>query len=217
MSFCFFCAEKVFRMEREKQMQAEGLILAGGRSTRMGGRYKGSLTYGGRTFTRILADELKKEVSCVRLSYGREKREDCEYCEIVMDDYPDCGPIGGIYSGLLACGCDLMLTAACDMPLLKVEFYRYLINKLKDEERNGAFYDGVIPAVRGRLHPLAAIYKKRVCQVIKEQILNENYCLRDALKRMHMLYVDVTEQAELEAMLQNINTVEEYERLTENE
>lgn len=198
-------------------MKAEGLILAGGKSTRMGGRHKGSLTYGEKTFTQILVDELKKEVSCVRLSYGQERKESYEDCEIVMDSYPGCGPIGGIYAGLLACVSGLMLTAACDMPLLKIEFYRYLTGRLEQEERNGAFYDGVIPVCRERLHPLAAIYKKRVCQVIKEQILNENYCLRDALKRVHMLYVDVTGQAEFETMLQNINTLEEYERLTENE
>lgn len=198
-------------------MQAEGLILAGGRSTRMGGRHKGGLTYGKKTFTQLLVEELQKEVSCVRLSYGQERGVSYRGCEILMDPYPDCGPIGGIYAGLEACGGEFMLTAACDMPLLKIEFYHYLMDKLGQEDIDGAFYDGVIPVSCGRIHPLAAIYRKRVCKVMKEQILNENYCLRDALKHMHMLYVDVTGQAEFEAMLQNINTLEEYERLTENE
>ena len=41
-------------------MQADGLILAGGKSSRMGGEHKGNLIYGGETFTQILVKELNR-------------------------------------------------------------------------------------------------------------------------------------------------------------
>lgn len=198
-------------------MQAEGLILAGGQSVRMGGRHKGSLIYGNGTFTDNLARELKEEAVCVRISYGREKRGDGGDCPPVMDIYPGCGPIGGLHAGLMACGREWLLAVACDMPLLKAELFRLLKERIREEEGRQKRYDGAVPVTDGRIHPLAAVYRKCVVSVLEEQIEAGNYRLCDALARLHLLYVDVTGQAQLERMLRNINTLEEYERLMENE
>ena len=194
-------------------MDAEGLILAGGKSLRMGGRHKGSLTYENETFTQLLRKELKKEVSCVWLSYGQEIQENHSECPIVMDVYPNCGPIGGLYSGLRACTCDWMLIAACDMPFLKIELFRYLKNQLQGKKDAVAVYDGVVPVTGGCIHPLAAIYQTKIGDVLKVQLEEGDYRVRNALKRLNILYADVTGMSCFEEMLQNINTMEEYTRL----
>ncbi len=203
-------------------MQAEGLILAGGKSTRMGGRHKGSLIYGDKTFTHLLVKELKREVSCVRVSYGREIKDEGTGCPVVMDIYPECGPIGGIYAGLRACEREWMLTAACDMPLMKVELYRYLMDMLeKREKTENIIYDGAVPVTDGRIHPLAAVYRagrpgfrrENMADLLEEQIGRGNYRIRDALKGLNILYADLSKEARFAQMLCNINTIEEYERL----
>lgn len=196
-------------------MNAEGLILAGGGSTRMGGHHKGSLTYRNKTFTEILIQELRKEVSCIRLSYGREIKEAYTDCPAVMDIYPGCGPIGGIHAGLEACNSEWMITAACDMPFLRIELFRYMRDRLC--EKGDIRYDGAVPVTGGRIHPLAAIYRTGIAAILEEQIEKQNYRIRDALKRLHILYVDVSGKEMFECMLQNINTLEEYERIAENE
>lgn len=198
-------------------MQAEGLILAGGQSTRMGGLHKGSLLYRKKTFIQILETELKKEVSRISISYGTERKEYAGECKIIMDNYPGCGPIGGIHAGLRECTGEFLLTAACDMPLLKIELYRYLHNLLFWKEANGISYDGVVPKTDGRIHPLSAIYRKRAGGVMEEQILSGNYRLSNALKRMNILYADITEEKRYVQMLRNINTLKEYERLIKYE
>ncbi len=142
-------------------MQAEGLILAGGQSTRMGGRHKGSLTYRDETFTHHLVRELKRGVSCVRLSYGQEVKDEGIECPVVMDIYPGCGPIGGIYAGLRACESEWMLAAACDMPLMKIEMYCCLMDMLGRKGEEILAYDGAVPVTGSRIHPLAAIYRAR--------------------------------------------------------
>ena len=84
-------------------MQADGLILAGGKSSRMGGEHKGNLTYGGETFTQILVKELNRGTENVWLSYGENIQGMYDGCKIVQDIHADCGPIGGLHAGLKAC------------------------------------------------------------------------------------------------------------------
>ncbi len=198
-------------------MQVEGLILAGGKSSRMGGCHKGSLTYKRESFTQILVKELRKEAACVRLSYGQEKREDQGEYPVVMDIYSGCGPIGGIHAGLKACGSEWLLVAACDMPFLKIELFRYMMDEFGQKKTGDIRYDGVVPVTDGRIHPLAAIYRTGMTDILEEQIKREVYCIRDALKRLNILYIDVAGKKMFEQMLRNINTQEEYERLREYE
>ena len=53
-------------------MRADGLILAGGKSTRMGGAHKGNLMCGNETFTMRLIREMQKEAQQVWISYGEK-------------------------------------------------------------------------------------------------------------------------------------------------
>lgn len=206
-------------------MQADGLILAGGKSRRMGGIHKGSLTYGNKTFTQILVKELKREAQKVWLSYGQEVKEQIAGCGIVRDIYEGSGPIGGLHAGLKICANDWLLVAACDMPFLKAELFRYLYQELlrgaganlaASGNRNiqSSRYDGVVPVTNGNLHPLVAIYGKSSVRVLEEQIKDRNYRLCDALLRLDILYVDMTGKKDIEWMLQNINTRQEYETAT---
>lgn len=194
-------------------MQADGLILAGGKSSRMGGRHKGGLSYGGETFTHILIKEFQLESEKIWLSYGREPHEAYEHCHILTDIYPNCGPIGGLHAGLSACEQDWMMVAACDMPLLRIELFRFLYREL--ERAGEACYAGAVPVNDGRIHPLAAIYRRTIVNLLEKQIENGSLRLRDALERMDILYVDVTEYPAFTRMLRNINTVEEYKNFIE--
>ena len=198
-------------------MQAEGLILAGGKSRRMGGIHKGILICQNETFTQRLIRELHREVVCVRISYGSRIREDCSKCPAVMDIYPDCGPIGGIHAGLKACESRWLAVAACDMPFLKAELFCLLMDRLDEAKGKGISCDGAVPVSGGRIHPLAAIYRTGTAEVFEEQIREGNYRIRDVLRRLNILYVDLTGQKIWEEMLRNINTTEEYERLAGHE
>lgn len=184
----------------------DGMILAGGKSLRMEGKHKGFLVYNKETFMERLIREMKREAEHLWISYGTEIHASYEGCPVIMDEYPGCGPIGGIHAGLRQCQADAMMVAACDMPFLRAELYRHLKTKMGPA-------DGVVPLVKERIHPLAAIYSKRILPVLEEQISNENYRLTDALKRLNIIYVDVSGINEYEKMLRNINTVEEYGNL----
>ena len=99
------------------------------------------------------------------------------------------------------------MVAACDMPLLGIELYRFLWERMESHDQ------GVVPMVEGRIHPLAAIYKKEIVQIVEEQIEEQDYRLTDTLDRLNIHYVDLSDHPKFCRMLQNINTVTEYEEL----
>lgn len=195
-------------------LRLEGLILAGGKSTRMGGRHKGSLLIEEETFTERLVKELRKEAGQIWLSYGEDVHETYEETQIVRDIYPDCGPMGGLHAGLVSCSADGVMVAACDMPFLKIELFQYLRYRMEEEElRTGEALDGVVPILEGRVNPLAAIYKKSAAGVLEQQIKNNDYRIRSALQRLRILYLNLDAECELRPMLQNINTISEYQMM----
>lgn len=198
-------------------MKLEGLILAGGRSARMGGNHKGELVYQKHTFVEHILKEFKKETDCVWLSYGTEKKREYKDCRIVMDIYQDCGPIGGLHAGLHGCRTGCLMVAACDMPLLEIGLFRELAAKMEQaKQEQKKCPDGAVPVTNGRIHPLAAIYRTSMKTIFEEQIRTGNYRMTDALKRADILYVDVTEQP-FARMLQNVNTLSEYRALIKEE
>lgn len=193
----------------------DGLLLAGGKSSRMGGRHKGDLLYGNETFTTRMIHEFSKDADTIWISYGAKVHGTYENCRIVRDIYPDCGPIGGIHAGLKACESDEVMVAACDMPFLKIELFRYLYKQMEEAgKQEKVAYDGAVSVLDGRIHPLSAIYRKTAALVMEQQILNGNYRIRAALDKMKILYVDVTGNARFAYMLQNVNTMEEYKMLS---
>lgn len=102
------------------------------------------------------------------------------------------------------------------MPFLKIEFYQFLMEKWKQDDRFKDFM-GVVPICAGRVHPLAAIYKKEACTFLEEQLQRSNYRVRDTLNRMNTLYVDITGQEKYETMLQNVNTPQAYEKIIQEQ
>lgn len=195
---------------------------------RMGGRHKGDLVYRNHTFIEHIIREFKKETEVILISCGKEIHREYEGCKTLTDIYPDCGPIGGLHAGCShlwppICrpsalheegGSESVMVAACDMPFLEIDLYRFLKREMEREEyRRSHPVDGVVPIAGERVHPLAAIYKKRAGAVFQEQIAAGEYRLTEALKRLNILYVDISENVEMCGMLRNINTIREYERL----
>ena len=192
-------------------MKVDGLILAGGKSRRMGGGHKGGLIYHEQTFQEHVIKEFEKEADTIFLSYASQIYDSYPGCRIVMDEMPGIGPMGGLYVGLKNSGQEMLMVAACDMPRLDIEIYRQLYKKLTEEEkRKSHTFDGVVPVTEGKMHPLAAIYRKRALHILKEQINVQNYRMTDAVKKMDIFYVDLSQNQVYAKMLCNINTMEEY-------
>ncbi len=134
-------------------MNFSALILAGGKSSRMG-RDKAWLELAGQSLLARQVQLVRDVGACEVIISGRA---DADYskldCRVVTDRIRDAGPLAGIEQGLAVASSPRLLVLAVDMPAMKVEVLRWLLDA---REQIG----GVIPQVAGRIEPLAAIYPK---------------------------------------------------------
>lgn len=101
-----------------------GVVLSGGRSTRMG-QEKGQLVYQGQTLV-ARAKDLMAGFAVGMLSQ-RADQGAVAPLETVVDVAPDCGPMGGIVSTLGCIHTPYALYIPCDMPLLTPEVLHTLL------------------------------------------------------------------------------------------
>ena len=83
--------------------------------------------------------------------------------KVVIDKYPNCGPLGGIYSGLSKAINQWSFVSACDMPFLNPN----LINDMA-ELREG--YDIIAPIIDNRAEPVHAMYHQACLASISKQL-----------------------------------------------
>ena len=179
-----------------------GYILTGGGNRRMAGEKKLFLTYEGRPFWERLREALG-QFPDVYLSVDRVEPYAETGLPLVRDLWPDCGPMGGIASGLKTCPAEALFVTACDTPLLDRDTV----------ERIASAWDGgiTLASVDGRLQPLLGIYPKSVLPVLEKRLANGSLRMYDFLVDVGFTQVPLLEGS---SAAENINTPEDYRRLT---
>jgi molybdopterin-guanine dinucleotide biosynthesis protein A len=135
------------------------VVLAGGRSTRMG-RDKASLVLGGATLLARVIATLARVVDEV-VVVAREGQPLPPSPPLpprvrllrAADEVEDRGPLGGLVPGLRAASADLVYASACDVPFLSEAFVRRMFDATGDA-------DLALPEAEGRLHPLGGVYRR---------------------------------------------------------
>src|ERR1700756_197905 len=110
-------------------MKVSGVIQAGGRSVRMGGRPKALIEVGGRSIIERVLAALAPAVDEVLVVTNTPELYAFLGLPMVADVYPDHGSLGGIYSGLKAAAGQAALTVACDMPFLHPEIAKLVAQR----------------------------------------------------------------------------------------
>jgi molybdopterin-guanine dinucleotide biosynthesis protein A len=144
--------------------QVEGFLLTGGSSVRMG-RDKALLEISGVPLALRAARMMEPLVRRVTL-IGPLERYDAPGLNVVPDDEPGQGPLGGIATALRVTECDWNLVAGCDMPYLTAEWLEYLIG-----EALAAPADVLLPvSAHGRDEPLCAMYHRRCGPAVRVEL-----------------------------------------------
>ncbi|MGB5063699.1 MAG: molybdenum cofactor guanylyltransferase MobA, partial [Candidatus Competibacter sp.] len=119
------------------QTAVTGVILAGGRAERMGGRDKGLLPLAGEPLIAHGIRRLRPQVAELLISANRNHDAYRTYgCRVVGDD-PDGrfrGPLAGMLAALRVAETPYLLTAPCDSPLLPVDYARRMLAALEREQ-----------------------------------------------------------------------------------
>jgi molybdopterin-guanine dinucleotide biosynthesis protein A len=103
-----------------------GLVLAGGYSTRLG-EDKGLIDYYGMPHRDYLLRLIRPFTACTWLSMRRGQQPDSPH-PVLYDAFPDMGPFSGVLTAVHYNTCSAWLTVACDFPLIDADAIRELVD-----------------------------------------------------------------------------------------
>ena len=127
-------------------------ILAGGQSTRMG-RDKALVEFHGRPLIEHALEKLRRLGFSASIAGNRPDL--VRYAAVIPDNQPASGPLAGIEASLAVSGDDLNLFLPVDLPLLPVEFLRWMVSRAVEISPLAT-----IPRLEGRPQPLCAVYHR---------------------------------------------------------
>ncbi len=138
------------------------IILSGGNNSRML-RNKAFLQIGQKTIIEREIEVLSTLFSRIIVVTNTPERHEHLRVSLVSDVVPGKGPLGGIYSGLIASKDEHSFVVSCDLPFLNADLISYMV-----EVTDG--HDMVVAKLNGFTEPLHAVYSKHCLIPIKRQL-----------------------------------------------
>jgi len=182
-----------------EQKDITGIILAGGKSTRMGSD-KGFLKLNGVSFMEYSITAMKPLVSEI-IIVSNNPDYDIFNLKRVEDVIKEAGPLAGIYTGLKTSKTEFNLVLSCDVPLITKEILEMLI-EAQDRQSD------IIQIVsQGKSMPLIALYKKCCETQFYKLLKNNERRLQVAVNQCKVKNITLSSQTEL--FTKNINTPED--------
>jgi molybdopterin-guanine dinucleotide biosynthesis protein A len=189
-------------------VRVTGVIQAGGKSTRMGGRPKALLELGGRRIIERVLDAVAPVVDDVLVVTNTPDLYAFLRVPMVPDAWPEHGSLGGIFTGLAAAAGDAAFTVACDMPFLHSEVARLVVRRAEEG-------DVVIPRVGEQFETMHAVYGKACLPAIEARLRAGRLKIVGFFEDVRVVEIGEAEVAHHrvpEVAFMNVNTPEELER-----
>lgn len=180
-------------------------VLAGGKSTRMG-ENKALLEIEGKRFIDRICEELGG-LSEVLISAAHPGDYADLGLQVVADEHTDIGPIEGIYQVLLHASEEYVFICGADMPFISRELVEYMAEFISSD------YDCYCMVDEDHIHPLCAIYSRKMLDVLRRQIESGQYRLLHVLNAVRTKYIRMESTSFDRRVIRNVNTHEEYVRL----
>jgi molybdenum cofactor guanylyltransferase len=200
-------------------MQSAAIVLAGGRSSRMGSP-KAALDWHGSTLLRRVTGIVARSVDgpvVVVSAPGQTLPALDPAVEVAADEREGRGPVQGIAAGLTAIGdrAEVAYVSSTDVPLLHPAFVRRVVGALDDQ------VDVVLPEVGGYRQPLSAAYRVELLSAINDLIEADRMrpaFLFERSRVLHLGEADLLRNGALArldpalASVSNLNERADYER-----
>jgi molybdopterin-guanine dinucleotide biosynthesis protein A len=187
--------------------EIKGLVLTGGKSTRMG-KDKSELNYHGKPQKVIVKELLEKQGFETYYSVRNKSVvtssavEKSQFESEIEDAFFNLGPFGGICSAFQKDPNSAWIVLATDLPFVNEDLVKLLL-----EKRNSA---KVATAIKGKgkqfPEPLITIYEPKAYPILLQYLAQGYSCPRKMLINSDVEIVEVEDN-----LIRNINTPEEYE------
>ena len=181
-----------------------GLVLAGGKSKRMGFD-KGTVNWHGKEQKYYMADMLKILCNEVFISCRKDQYNiNSQYPE-VLDTYTELGQYGAILSAFKQNPNGAWLVVACDLPLLDLNTLQFLVSNRNPNKLATAFGNGF----QGLPEPLIAIWEPKSYPALLAFLEQGYTCPRKVLINSDVHLVDAPDTN----VLTNVNTSEDFAKV----
>jgi molybdopterin-guanine dinucleotide biosynthesis protein A len=191
-------------------MNVSAIILCGGKERRFGGRNKFLASVGGCTVIDRVIGTLHPLSNQIILVTSPEKDITIGHdVRIVRDVYPGKGPLGGVYTGLVAADCEYAIVVGCDMPFLNSRILTYMLDIAPG-------FDIVVPRLSGRMvEPLHAVYARACAPILKARLESGALSISPLFSELKVRYLEKEEYLPLDPKMLsffNINYPNDLER-----
>ena len=165
-------------MDSKLPLPFSAVLLAGGRSTRMG-RDKAGLIVGGQPLWQRQLDKLGTlQPAELFISGHRDGPYIAAGVEIISDATPGLGPLGALSAVLDRATASLLVVLAIDLPDLSADLLATLITEARASGR------GVVPQSGRWFEPLAAVYPRAALSLAKAALRSDDRSLQSFVARL---------------------------------
>ncbi len=178
-----------------------GVILAGGKSSRMG-QDKALLEYNGKPFIQHIAEALLQVFQRVNIISDKKKEYAFLGLPIHADIFHDSGPLGGIHSALAHATTPSVFIISCDTPFISAEVIAEMLARACPGEVT-ITDDGT------NMHPLVGIYPATLLRELYEVLSTGRKKVRAFLERSSS-HPSILKLPHWQQQLRNINTPTDY-------
>jgi len=202
-----------------EQGMISGLVLAGGRGSRMGNVDKGLQPFRSSTMVEHVLARLRPQVGPVAISANRNLDTYRAFGAMVLPDeiadgvepYP--GPLAGLEAGLRQCATPYLLAVPCDSPFLPADLAARLSTALEEADADVAYAATQEAGKRAQPHPVFCLVRADRLPVLSAYLREGGRRVdgwhRD-LKAVEVVFDDAD-------AFRNINTVDELRDLDRDE
>ena len=183
------------------------IILSGGNNRRML-HNKAFLQMGQKSIIEREIEVLSTLFSRIIVVTNTPESHEHLRVNLVFDIIPGKGPLGGIYSGLMASKDKYNFVVSCDLPFLNAGLISYMIELTEG-------HDIVVPRLNGLVEPLHAIYSKHCLIPIKRQLDRNELKIQSFFGEVKVRYIRESEIKKYDPKgiaFFNVNTEEDLEK-----
>ncbi|MEN8966136.1 MAG: molybdenum cofactor guanylyltransferase [Polaribacter sp.] len=190
-------AHHIHNLIQEKIAPIKGLVLVGGKSTRMG-QDKSELDYFGKPQKEVAKELL--ENNNLKTFYSVEKATN--NVNEISDKFYNLGPFGGICSAFQKDPNSAWFVLATDLPFVNNKVIEFLLNHRNPSK--------VATAIKGKtkqfVEPLITIYEPKAYPILLQYLAQGYSCARKMLINSDVEIVEIDD-----GLIRNVNTPEEFE------
>ncbi|WP_245196343.1 molybdenum cofactor guanylyltransferase [Soehngenia longivitae] len=201
-------------LENSVNSFGSAIILAGGKSMRMGFD-KQFLKLENKSNVELLIEKLSPLFNDFIIVTNKPNEYDdekikYEKIKLVSDEIKDKGPLSGIHIGLKESKSKYAYLIACDMPIVNLDYIRYMMALLKIKES-----DAVVTEDRIGIEPFNAFYSRDLYKVIELYLNNDKIDIKTLLQTVNTTYIPHKKALKMSpdwSMFLNLNTKEDLEK-----